>query len=225
MKEELNSEVLNTLAPETNPKKDVLELLLELLKTGLIVFVLAFLLRYFIIQPYLVDGQSMMPTYHDKEYLLVEKLSYLTGEPKRGDVVVLKYPKNPSLSYIKRIIGLPNETVIIQNNQITIKNADNPAGFAITESYIPSDFSTTVYSGADQNGAYKKTLKEGEYFVMGDNREHSSDSREWGVLPKTNIVGRAWVTLFPLDRLGFHKRISSKDLSGQTSLLFYVARG
>ncbi|MCX6808809.1 MAG: signal peptidase I [Candidatus Berkelbacteria bacterium] len=217
-KEEVSSELLNTLTADVDPKRDVLELIFELLKTGIIVFVLAFLLRYFLIQPFLVDGQSMMPTFHDKEYLLVEKLSYLIGQPQRGDVVVFRYPKNPSVSYIKRIFGLPNETVVSDSNKITIKNSANPQGFVLSESYIPSEFNTAAFTGVDDNGVFTKSLKDNEYFVFGDNREHSSDSREWGPLPKANIIGRAWVTLFPLDRVSIHKRIKY-DVSIVTSSL------
>lgn len=218
-KEDLNSELLNNLTTEINPQKDVLELIFDLLKTGLVVFVLAFVLRYFLIQPFLVDGQSMMPNYHNKEYLLVEKLSYLLNEPKRGDVVVFRYPKNPNISYIKRIIGLPNETVIIKNDIISVKNTDHPDGFQLDETYIPQDFTTSVFMGVSSDGAYQKSLKENEYFVIGDNREHSSDSREWGALPKANIIGRAWLTLFPLDRISTHQRVS---YPAESSISYYL---
>ncbi|MFA6963790.1 MAG: signal peptidase I [Patescibacteria group bacterium] len=223
LKKELNSEILNDLSTEVNPKKDILDLVIDLVKTGVVVFVVAFLLRYFVIQPFLVDGQSMMPNYHHKEYILTEKLSYMTGEPRRGDVIVFRYPRNPSVSYIKRVIGLPGETVRIANNKITIVNSTNPSGMVLTEDYIPADFKTKTYDNGDSKSAFEKTLQEKEYFVMGDNREHSSDSREWGVLPKTLITGRAWLTLMPLDRIKIHERITYKTsisyISNRLSLL------
>ena len=224
LKKELNSEILNDLNAEVNPKKDILDLVIDLIKTGVIVFVVAFLLRYFVIQPFLVDGQSMMPNYHHKEYILTEKLSYMTGEPRRGDVIVFRYPRNPSVSYIKRVIGLPGESVKIENNKIIIINKENPNGFTLTEDYIPSDFKTQTYNNGDSKGTFEKSLQEKEYFVMGDNREHSSDSREWGVLPRTLITGRAWLTLMPLDRIKIHERISYPNtityISNRLALLF-----
>ena len=189
----------------SNPAKDFFAFMLDLGKTAAIVFVIAFLLRYFAVQPYIVDGESMMPTYQNREYLLAEKISYLIGEPKRGDVVVFNYPKNPRINYIKRIIGLPNETVKIENSVVTIVNAQNPKGFVLTEEYLPPNYKTLT-SASD--GTFEKKLANDEYFVMGDNREHSSDSREWGVLPKNLIVGRSWVTLLPLDRTSVHKGIT-----------------
>jgi signal peptidase I len=200
-----NSEELNMLSAEENPARDFFDFIVDLLKTTVVVLVVAVALRYFAIQPYVVDGESMMPTYENKEYIIAEKISYMVGEPKRGDVVVFKYPKNPTVNYIKRIIALPGETIKISSDRITIKNLQNPDGFTLDEEYIPQNFKTLVF---ENNGVLEKTLGENEYFVLGDNREHSSDSREWGVLPKSDISGRAWVTLFPFDRIGIHKRVS-----------------
>lgn len=196
-----NSEQLNSLTAELNPARDFWNFLIDLLKTGAIVFVLAFLLRYFAIQPYIVEGISMMPNYENREYLLAEKLSYLFGQPNRGDVVIFRYPKNPSVNYIKRIIGLPGEKIKIADNQVTIYNTGHPNGFVLSEEYIPADFLTNT---SYENGILEQTLKDSEYFVLGDNRENSSDSREWGTLPKINIIGRAWLTLVPLRLAGFH---------------------
>jgi signal peptidase I len=189
-----NSEQLNKLKLENNSSQDFFGFLIDLLKTGLVVFIFAFILRYFVVQPYIVDGESMMPTYENNEYLLAEKISYIFGEPKRGDVVVFRYPKNPNLNYIKRIIGLPGETVTIEDDSIKITNKDNPQGFVLNEKYIPGTTETLLPEGSSAT----RTLRENEYFVLGDNREHSSDSREWGVLPKTNIAGRSWVSIAKL---------------------------
>jgi signal peptidase I len=208
-----NSEQLNNLTAELNPARDFWNFLLDLLKTGVIVFVIAFLLRYFAIQPYIVEGISMMPNYENREYLLAEKLSYSFGQPNRGDVVIFRYPKNPSVNYIKRIIALPGEKIKIANNAVTIYNTKNPNGMVLDETYIPTNSRTyTSY----ENGILEQSLKDNEYFVMGDNRENSSDSREWGVLPKGNIVGRSWLTLIPIRRAGFHSHHTYSSIISPT---------
>lgn len=207
----LNSEELNNLEVENNPAKDFAYFLLDLLKTGVIVFIIAFGLRYFAVQPFIVDGESMMPNFVNNEYLLAEKISYSTGTPKRGDVTVFRYPKNPSVSYIKRIIGLPGETVKIENNIVTIINGSNPNGINLDEDYIPAG--TLTLATGTETGSFTATMGADEYFVMGDNRQHSSDSREWGVLPKANIIGRAWLTITPTEKFGLQKRIAYPGLS------------
>lgn len=204
-----NSEQLNTLGAESNPTKDFLYFIYDLLKTGIIVFLIAFCLRYFAVQPFIVDGQSMEPNFKNNEYLLAEKISYIVGEPSRGDVVIFRYPGNTSVNYIKRVIGLPGETVRIVDSKITIINTEHPSGVVLNESYIPSGTLTLT----PDVKTYEKTLGANEYFVLGDNREHSSDSREWGVLPKANIIGRAWLTVFPLDMFGVKKHYAPTELT------------
>jgi len=201
-----NSEQLNNLPVlETNPAREFFDFVIDLLKTGLIVFILAIILRYLAVQPYIVDGESMMPNYHNHEYLLAEKVSYLIGQPERGDVIVFKYPKNTSVNYIKRVIGLPGDTVKIYNNEVVIVNADHPAGFVLDESsYLPKENQTLMPDG----DPFSQVLGTDQYFVLGDNREHSSDSRDWGILPKNDISGRAWLTLLPFDRASVHKRVT-----------------
>lgn len=209
-KKHTNSEELNNLEVYNNPAKEFLSFAVDLIKTGIIVFILAFVLRYFVIQPFVVDGESMMPNYINEEYLLAEKVSYLTKEPKRGDVIVFRYPGNPNVNYIKRVIGLPGETVQVADNQVKISNSANPSGIILAESYLPSSVKTLTNDG----GSISETLAMDEYFVMGDNRQHSSDSREWGPLKKSNILGRAWLTIMPLDHFELHRRVTySKDLS------------
>jgi signal peptidase I len=198
-----NGETLNDMPVENQPAKDFLYFLWDLLKTGIIVFVIAFSIRYFLIQPFVVEGSSMLPNFIDSEYLLAEKLSYSVNVPQRGDVVIFKYPKNTSVNFIKRVIGLPGETVTIENNTVKIINNTHPDGFILDESkYLPSDVKTIT-----GENVFSVTLKDNEYFVMGDNREHSSDSREWGILPKANIIGRAWLIIKPLDHFGIEHRI------------------
>lgn len=204
-----SGEVLNDLPMENDPVKDFFYFVWDLLKTGIIVFIIAFLIRYFLIQPFIVEGSSMLPNYVDQEYLLAEKLSFSLSAPKRGDVVIFKYPNNPSVNYIKRVIGLPGETVQISDNKVTIINKDHPEGVILDESYLPSNTQTLTSDGKKLS----VSVSDNSYFVMGDNREHSSDSREWGLLPRTNILGRAWLTVKPLDRFGVQHRVDYPNLS------------
>lgn len=174
--------------------KQLLIDIFELVKTVVIVLVVAFSIRNFLIQPFVVDGHSMDPNFSNQEYLIVNKLSYNLNEPKRGDVIVFRAPNNPQYDYIKRIIGLPGETVKIVNNSIFIN------GNKIEEKYIPENNNTLIKN--DQNITMEVKLKDGQYFVLGDNREHSSDSRDWGILPKENIIGKAWFSVYPFNTFG-----------------------
>lgn len=151
-------------------------------------------IRAYVAQPFFVRGESMVPNFHDGEYLVIDELSYNLGirSPRRGDVIVFRYPKDPSQFYIKRIIGLPGERVTISNDKIVVMNNDYPRGLQLNEGqYLPT---TDITSGNTDT-----TLGKGEYFVLGDNREHSSDSRFWGTVPRSLIVGRAWLRLFPIN--------------------------
>lgn len=163
----------------------------ETIKFALITLAIVLPIRLFIAEPFIVSGTSMLPTFENGEYLIIDRLTYRFEEPVRGEVVVFRYPKDPSKYFIKRIIGLPGEEINITGNKITIKNTNNPEGFELDQSFIsrqsPSNVSTKL--GSD------------EYFVMGDNRPASSDSRYWGSLPKNHIVGRALVRLFPFTRI------------------------
>jgi signal peptidase I len=144
--------------------------------------------RIFIAQPFVVDGRSMFPTFHDHDYLIVDEISYRFSEPARGDVIVFRYPNDPSVFYIKRVIGLPGETVHIERGAVTVTRADGST-IALTEPYVVREDATYTLDAA---------LGSEQYFVMGDNRPESSDSRVWGSLPKENIMGRAFVRIFPI---------------------------
>jgi len=154
-----------------------------------------------------VDGDSMMPTFVNNEYLIAEKISYDFTQPHRGDVVIFRYPKNPSVIYIKRVIGLPGEVVDIKDGKVNIADSvnDNPA--LLSESYLSSSVKTNIFDTSSQEQEFKTALKDNEFFVLGDNRDHSSDSREWGVLPRANIIGRVWMTITPVD----HFKLWSKQ--------------
>lgn len=159
----------------------------DVFKTVTTVLGIAFLIRFFLIQPFYVSGQSMEPTFENNQYIIVDQVSYRFRTPKRGDVVVFKYPRNVAFSFIKRIVGLPGETVSIHNGDVTIFNDKHPNGIKLDEDYIAMQTSQEV----------RRTLKEDEFFVLGDNRSNSSDSRHWGALPRHLIIGKVWVVLYP----------------------------
>ncbi len=154
---------------------------------------LALLIQAFIIRPFIVSGNSMDPNIKDKQYLIVDEISYKLSEPSRGDVIVFKAPPEPSKYYIKRIIGLPGETVSINGTTITISNAAHPDGFVLQESFITHT----------HNDILTVKVPVDSYFVMGDNRSGSYDSRAWGMLPKANIRGRALLRLLPLTAIDY----------------------
>ena len=159
----------------------------DIIKFAFIALLIVIPIRIFVAQPFRVSGTSMVPTFQDKQYLIVDEISYRFENPARGDVIILHPPQDPSVYYIKRIVGLPGETISIDGSTVTIKNAQHPDGFVLDESYV-------VNKGDNH---MTKVLGPTEYFVMGDNRPFSSDSRSWGVLPRGNIVGRPILRLFP----------------------------
>jgi len=165
----------------------------EILKIVVISLAIVVPIRYFLIQPFYVQGASMEPNFLDGDYLIVNEVNYRFENPQRGDVVIFKYPLDPSQFFIKRIIGLPGETVKIEDGRIFILGEDKKK-VILNE----SDYLRDVYTA----GGMEIVLKEGEYFVLGDNRGSSSDSRKWGVLLRSLIIGKAWIRAWPFDRLG-----------------------
>ena len=163
----------------------------ELVRYAILALIIVVPFRIFIAQPYIVSGASMDPTFKDADYLIVDQLSVRLEEPKRESVVIIRYPKDPSKFFIKRLIAFPGETIQIKNGVLTIFNDSNKDGFKLNESYVvyekQEDFSTKL--GPD------------EYFVMGDNRAGSSDSRMWGSVPKKYIIGRPILRLLPLNKI------------------------
>lgn len=159
----------------------------------IIAVVVVFPIRMWVAQPFVVNGGSMDVTFADGEYLVVDELSYRFNEPQRGDVLIFKYPQDTSKYFIKRLIGLPGETVMVKNDVVTIINTEHPKGIVLNEPYIhtASFLNRTMTLGTD------------EYFVMGDNRGVSSDSRVWGPLPKKDLIGRPLVRLLPLSRISY----------------------
>lgn len=174
--------------PTHNDTPESENTLLEIIRFSVIALLIVIPIRMFIAQPFIVSGASMADTFHTGEYLIVDQVTYHFHNPSRGDVVIFRYPRDPSKYFIKRIIGVPGDTVVIDGATVTIVNAEHPEGITLDEPYIRS-----MRSG----GYLEETLGEREYFVMGDNRDESSDSRMWGVLQEERIVGRALLRLFP----------------------------
>lgn len=155
---------------------------------------LAALIQKFIVRPFIVSGDSMDPVIQNKEYLIIDEVSYRLREPARGEVIVFRAPPEPTKYYIKRIIGLPGETVKISGTQITIINKEHPEGIDLDEPYI------THHTRGDSMSI---TVPQGQYFVMGDNRDASYDSRGWGPLPEAAIRGRALLRLLPFSKIDY----------------------
>lgn len=159
-------------------------LLLDALEVAIITTLIFLLARVFV-QNYQVDGPSMTPTLLNSQYILVNKADYYLHTPQRGDVIVFRYPRDPSRDFVKRVIGIPGDTVRITNSGIVSVD-----GVRLSEPYTND---LTNYYGPES-----WTLKAGEYFVLGDNRGDSSDSRDWGAVPRTDIIGKAEFVYWPL---------------------------
>lgn len=155
----------------------------------------AFFIRFYIAAPYVVVGASMEPTFENYHYLIIDRLTYRFEAPKRGDVIVLDLPQETSRALIKRVIGLPGDTVILEGQRVEIVNAEHSDGFVLDEPYLDP---------ANLGGAshLRVALGDNQYFVLGDNRRVSADSRLWGILPKDDIVGRVFLRLYPLNEIG-----------------------
>ncbi len=172
--------------------KNFLLFLWETFKVVAIAFLIVVPIRYFLFQPFVVSGQSMEPNYSNGDYLIVESLSYRMRDPRRGEVIVFYYPENPSLRHIKGIIGLPKEKIIINKDEIQIISSEKEVLILDEKEYL------------DYFGLLEKKeieLEEGEYFVMGDNRDASFDSRRWGALPRDYIIGKTVLKILPLSHL------------------------
>lgn len=166
---------------------------LEVLEVALIALGAVFLIRTFLVQPFLVSGASMVPTFQNGDYLLVDEVSYAFRKPERGEVIVFRYPNDESTFFIKRVIGIPGDTVEFENGKVKIVNAEHPDGLVLREVYLPSGVMTNTRPG----GKIKFTVEDGRYVVLGDNRSYSYDSRDWGELKASEIVGLVRVRLWP----------------------------
>jgi signal peptidase I len=178
--------------PDTSVKKE--HPLTEIIRFALLAIIIVVPIRMFIAQPFIVSGASMNNTFENGQYLIVDQLSYYLDDPARGDVVIFRYPRDPSKFFIKRVIGLPGDTLTIEESNVTITNEANPDGYVLNEPYVKS---------MQTDAPRTEVMGPREYFVMGDNRDQSSDSRVWGVLQEERIIGRAWLRLFPPTAVDF----------------------
>lgn len=185
-----------------HPIAYVFRYIYEIIKTVIVILIIALVIRTFLIQPFVVDGSSMEPTFHNAEYLMVEKVHYALSTPQRGDIIVFKYPLNPSLNYVKRVIGLPGDRVVVANGAVSIFNNEHSDGVLLDETYLATGQLTRV-NGSGTERSFM--VAPDNYFVMGDNRDHSDDSRSWGLVPKANLVGKVWVTVYPMSDFGLVK--------------------
>lgn len=167
--------------------------ILEMLKVAVLAGITIALIRYYLFKPFYVKGASMEPNFHEKEYLIIDELSFRFREPVRGEVIVFRFPEDPKEYFLKRVIGLPGETVKVQDGKVYIYNQENPEGFELKESYLPETLIT--------QGDRTSKVGENQLFVLGDNRPNSFDSRRFGPIDKSLVVGRAWLRGWPLNKL------------------------
>lgn len=166
---------------------------LEVIKIAILAGVTIGLVRYFIFKPFYVQGQSMESTFFEKEYLIIDELTYRFREPVRGEVLVFRSPTKPDDFYLKRLIGLPGERIKLEDNKIIIYNDEYPQGVVLDEMYLDL--------GTETEGAETITLGPDQYYVLGDNREASFDSRRFGPIDTGAIVGKAWLRGYPFSRI------------------------
>lgn len=168
-------------------ESSIKDFIIELLQVVIVALAIIIPVRYFFVKPFYVKGASMEPSFYDNEYLVIDEISYRFKEPLRGEIVVFKYPRDPKQFFIKRIIGLPGETVQVTGNEVFIN------GEKIDEPYLTP--------GTETKGEIVMTLQSDEFFVLGDNRGFSLDSRSFGPLNRDYIVGRTWIRGWPFDKI------------------------
>lgn len=178
----------------------MIALFLDLIEVFVIALAMFVIMYLFLFQPHQVKGNSMYPNFHNGEYLLTDKISYRFRQPKRGDVIIFKAPKNEDYDYIKRIIALPGESVRISGERIYINNS------LLEEEYLSADYFTQAGNFIQEGQTI--IVPADSFFVLGDNRNHSSDSRDWGFVPRQNIIGKAWLRYWPPDRAGLIPEVS-----------------
>jgi len=183
---------LSAAPPATPSKKSLLGAIVHWARDLLFSVVLAIIVILFLYQPVKVEGTSMMPTLDDQERIFINKFVYRFSTIDRGDTVVFWFPGDPTKSYIKRVIGVPGDRVEVDRGTVVIN------GRALEESYVPSEF-------RDENSMPAETIPADEYFVLGDHRSSSNDSRSWGLVPRHYIYGKAVFIYWPLDKMGVLK--------------------
>lgn len=177
--------------------KKLIAWIFDFLQSIVVVMAILVMIYLFIISPQEISGDSMFPTFKNGEYILTNKVEYKLHEPQRGDVIVFKSPKNKDIDYIKRIIGIPGDTVSLRDGKFYVN------GELLDEHYLPPYIYT--FAGSFMKENTEVTVPEGYYFVVGDNRPHSLDSREFGFVPKQDIIGKAFFRYWPFERAGLIK--------------------
>jgi len=185
---------------QPGPVYQGLSFLWEIIKVVIIALVIIIPVRYFLVQPFFVNGASMEENFHDGDYILIDEISFRFHDPARGEIIVFRYPNDQTQFFIKRVIGLPEETVEVKNNTVTIYSKDNPGGLVLKEPYLDASQET--------RGNLRYKLDPHEYFVMGDNRLHSSDSRVWGSVNRALVTGRVFSRAWPLTQAELVRRPS-----------------
>ena len=198
--------------------KSVIKFVMEILETIVFIGSLFIVVYLFIMQPNQVKGASMEPTFQSGDYIFTSKITYKFRPIKRGDVIVFKSPKNPDIDYIKRIIALPGDTLLVDNGTVYVNNNQ------VTENYI-SDV-TNLWNGGYIREGESVTIPEEDIFVMGDNRPRSSDSREFGPIPIDSVIGNVFYRYFPSIKMGIIKNPLPKNLQTKIvkNLLVYIPR-
>lgn len=215
MKKQVNQDpiIIKEKKDQTDSYQGVGSFILEIIKIILLAFIIIVPVRVFLFQPFFVQGSSMEPNFENNQYLIVNEFGFKETtvnfsshtllqvnsfrKIKRQKVVVFRYPLDPRKFFIKRIIGLPGEKIQIANGKVTIFNSAHPDGFILDEkAYLPTSLKTV--------GDLTITLKNNQYFVMGDNRMFSSDSRSWGPVPKSDIIGEVVLRAWPLDKFSIY---------------------
>lgn len=198
--------------------KNIIEFVMDILETVVFIGSLFIVVYLFIMQPNQVQGASMKPNFHGGDYILTSKITYKFRQPERGDVIVFKSPKNPDIDYIKRVIGLPGETLMIKDGDVYINNQLIPENYTATE--------TNVWQRGFINEEEPITIPQGYLFVMGDNRKNSSDSRMFGPIPMTDVIGYVFYRYYPPNKIGLIKNPLPKPLRSKLSLtkIYHLAR-
>jgi len=207
---------------ELTPAQKVIHFIWDLMKVVIIALLIILPVRYFLIKPFYVKGASMEPSFYDDEYLIINEITYglhipfsggriyPLGHPQRGDIIVFRYPKDPSQYFIKRVIALPGETVEIKDHQVYVLSPSGKKQLLDEASYLPNYINTV--------GDRTWTLNFDEYYVMGDNREFSLDSRVFGPVNREMIVGKVWLRGWPVWRLTLFPEVDyglSGDVTNQ----------
>jgi signal peptidase I len=165
--------------------------LLDAVQTLLVAAAVFLIIYMFLFRPFQVNGESMHPNFLNGEYVLTNLIALRVGNPKLGDVVVFKAPPDPEKDYIKRVIGVAGDSVMVKDGNVYLNNQLLDEG-----SFLKPDVKT--YAGAFLKEGTPVTVPQGEYFVMGDNRSYSSDSREWGFVPQANLIGESFFVYWPV---------------------------